>query len=222
MPTSSCRNIGVIVDTITRLNPNKILDIGPGFGKFGVLCREYLELLDGRNEYKSWTRKVDCIEIFSEYLTDLHRFVYDNIYVGNASEIIGTLDQYDLILIIDVLEHFEKENGILFVNKCLNKSKNVLISIPKNISEQSDAFGNEFEIHKSKWSKNELKNLGNTYFVVSDESFIVLISDEETIRLMNKTLKMKKLEIILSIFLKLFPTIWGQNKEIDQRTKKER
>ena len=34
---------------------------------------------------------------------------------------------YDLIIIGDVLEHFEKDKGILFLRKCLDKSKHVLL-----------------------------------------------------------------------------------------------
>ena len=32
-------------------NPSSVLDIGTGFGKYGLLCREYLELWDGRENY---------------------------------------------------------------------------------------------------------------------------------------------------------------------------
>ena len=40
------------MDINIALKPFSILDIGSGFGKYGVLCREYLELWDGRQEYR--------------------------------------------------------------------------------------------------------------------------------------------------------------------------
>ena len=46
------------MDIIIALKPFSVLDIGSGFGKYGVLCREYLELWDGRQEYK-FLRRID-------------------------------------------------------------------------------------------------------------------------------------------------------------------
>ena len=51
MPSSQYYHISKIMEMIISLNPKSVLDIGSGFGKFGVLCREYLELWDGRQKY---------------------------------------------------------------------------------------------------------------------------------------------------------------------------
>jgi hypothetical protein len=187
MPTSYHGNISEIIDIIIKLDPQKILDIGPGFGKFGVLCREYLEFWDGRNNSKNWIRTIDAIEIFADYINPVHKFIYNNIYIGDAFDIIPTMQtKYDLILLIDVLEHLEKDKGEIFINKCLEKSNNVLISMPRDPSEQAEAFGNKFEHHVSKWSKQELKRLVCTYLFSSNKSFIVLISNKATIKLIKK------------------------------------
>jgi hypothetical protein len=45
------------MDNIIALKPKSILDIGTEFGKYGVLCREYLELWDGRQKYE-FTRRI--------------------------------------------------------------------------------------------------------------------------------------------------------------------
>jgi hypothetical protein len=79
-----------IVETIILVNPQTVLDVGVGFGKYGVLAREFLELRDGRNQYHDWQRQIDGIEIFADYLTPLHEFVYDQPYVGNSTGIIPT------------------------------------------------------------------------------------------------------------------------------------
>lgn len=202
MPTSSHRNLCKIIDIVIKLNPQRLLDVGSGFGKFGVLCREYLELCDGRDDYKNWIRTIDTIEIFSDYITPIHKFVYDNIYIGDAFEIIQTLEmKYDLILLIDILEHIEKEKGILLVNNCLKKSNSILISIPKRPSEQYEVFGNKFESHVSKWTKKELERMGHSHLIMTDESFIVLIADKNTIRLTKKTFLLEIFRPLLLKFL---------------------
>ena len=109
MPTSHLHQINEIVELIVLTNPQTVLDVGVGFGKYGALAREYLELRDGRNQYHDWQRRIDGIEVFPDYLTPLHDYIYDTVHVGNATEIMPALNlRYDLVLLIDVLEHFTK------------------------------------------------------------------------------------------------------------------
>lgn len=160
MPSSHHYQLTPIVDLIMSLNPQSILDVGAGFGKFGVLCREYLELWDGRYQY-TFKRKIDCVEAFGEYITPLHKFIYDKIYVADIAKLINELHYtYDLVLLIDVLEHFEKQQGTDLLNKLLDKNKGVLVSTPKEFFAQGPGFGNDYEIHKSHWSTQELEEFG--------------------------------------------------------------
>ena len=62
MPSSHHNQVSKILDIIINLNPQSVLDVGVGFGKYGFLCREYLELWDGREEYKKFLRRVDGIQ----------------------------------------------------------------------------------------------------------------------------------------------------------------
>ncbi len=64
MPTSNPYQINEILEAINITRPRSILDIRVGFGKYGVLAREYLELYDGREKYGDWKRRIDGIEAF--------------------------------------------------------------------------------------------------------------------------------------------------------------
>ncbi|MBW2991727.1 glycosyltransferase family 1 protein, partial [Candidatus Woesearchaeota archaeon] len=84
MPTSSPHQINEIMGEIMELDPSSILDIGVGFGKYGFLCREYLELWDYNNKrYGEWKREIDGIEVYEDYITDIQRKVYNNIFIGD-------------------------------------------------------------------------------------------------------------------------------------------
>ena len=54
MPFSHFTQLNTILELITLTDPMSMLDIGVGFGKYGVLAREYLELRDGREAYSPW------------------------------------------------------------------------------------------------------------------------------------------------------------------------
>ncbi len=178
MPTSHHKQISKILDLVILNNPKSVLDIGTGFGKYGMLIREYLELWDGRENYKDFRRVIDGIEAYPDYITPVHKFIYDNLYIGNASSVINNLStEYDLVLLIDVLEHFEQLEGEIIINKILKRNKVLLISVPKLVEDQDDSFGNPFEIHKSQWSKKNFREYGATYFKKDDYSIIVCIGD---------------------------------------------
>ncbi len=136
MASSHQHQLSDILELIIRTNPDTLLDVGIGFGKYGFLAREYLELW-GTNDYRKWTKRIDGVEAFKEYLTPVHNYIYDNIYIGNALEILPELkSKYDLILLIDVLEHFEYEEGRELIQLCLQKGRNLIISTPKDIGSQ--------------------------------------------------------------------------------------
>ena len=190
MPSSQYYHISKIMEMIISLKPNSVLDIGSGYGKFGVLCREYLELWDGRQMYE-FKKRIDCVEVFKEYITPLHKYIYNNVYNKNILDLVVNLDyRYDLILLIDVLEHFEKKEGSNLLNTLVKNNKGVLISTPKNPSPQKDAFGNIYETHRSRWTNKDLRSLGECCFIGDGISLICYISkDKESTREFKKNIK---------------------------------
>src|SRR5208283_1293046 len=119
MPSSHHYQLNEIIELIIDTNPAKLLDIGIGYGKYGFLAREYLELWEQGSSYDSHKRQIDGIEAFDEYITPVHRLIYDQIFSGDAKEVLPLIkDRYDLILMIDVLEHFTHEDGVKVIEEC--------------------------------------------------------------------------------------------------------
>jgi hypothetical protein len=163
MGTSNWQNISYCVDLIRRINPKAILDVGAGFGRWGILSREFLEIWEEENYSDKWKRKIDAVEIFDKYVKPYHSYFYDNVYIENAIDFLTNLkENYDLIICGDVIEHFEKDEGIIFIEKCLNKCKYLMINIPLGKKwEQDIACENEYEIHKSIWYNSDFRKYPN-------------------------------------------------------------
>lgn len=179
MPSSHHYQINEIVELIVNTDPQSLLDIGAGFGKVGFLAREYLDVWDLQAGYTEWKRRIDGIEVFKEYLTPVHDYIYDNIYTGNAQEILPSLEHtYDLACMIDVLEHFTYEDGLEILDKILAKSRNLILSIPKDIGEQHDIYDNEHEEHHFQWKKKHFKKYPNHFFLPNPISLIVFIGED--------------------------------------------
>ncbi len=178
MPSSHWYQLNEIMELILLTKPKSMLDVGVGFGKYGFLSREYLELFDGREKFDDWKRKIDGIEIFEDYITSLNKMIYDKIYIGDALEILPTLDKtYDLILLIDIIEHFNYDDGIRLLKMCEQHGNNTIISTPKRFFSQRDMFGNPFEVHKFLYKKKHFKLIKNKFFIPNVFSIIVYIGD---------------------------------------------
>jgi hypothetical protein len=179
MPSSHYYQLNEIIDLIALTDPGKLLDIGVGFGKYGFLAREYLELWKDGGEYNVWERQIDGIEAFEPYLMPFHKIIYDNIFIGNALDILPALkDKYDLILMIDVFEHFTFHDGKRLLGECRKKGKNILISVPVSMSAQEAVYGNEFETHKYEWKKKDFDYIPDKFFLHNVRSTICFIGED--------------------------------------------
>ncbi|MBK8551321.1 MAG: class I SAM-dependent methyltransferase [Ignavibacteria bacterium] len=163
MGTSNWQNISYNIELVKKLDPKSILDIGVGFGRWGILFREFLEIWGERNYSGKWKRTIDGVEIFPGYIKDYHKYFYDNIFIENAIGFIKRTDKkYDLINCGDVIEHFEKKDAEEFINICLQKSKSVLINIPTGSNWQQGVINNnQNERHLSEWSIPDFTKYSN-------------------------------------------------------------
>ena len=159
MGTSNWQNISYCINIIRKINPQKILDFGVGFGRWGILAREFLEVWEGKVHSNEWTLQIDGVEKFNSNIEDYHNYFYSSVYNIDAFEYIKTTTEYyDLIITGDMLEHLEKKIALEFLNVCLSKSNYIMINIPIGRGwEQDEIYGNKYEKHLSIWKINEFK-----------------------------------------------------------------
>jgi SAM-dependent methyltransferase len=179
MPSSHHYQLNEILELIIETNPGKLLDIGIGFGKYGFLSREYLELWEPDAVYGAHKRQIDGIEAFEAYLTPLHRLIYDHIFKGDARDILPAItDRYDLILVIDVLEHFTWKDGMKVLEECRRCGRNILISVPKIMSVQQEVYGNPYETHRFNWKRKDFSGIPDKFFLYNAKSTICYIGED--------------------------------------------
>lgn len=157
MPSSRCDNIPDIINILRTIKPKSILDVGCGFGKWGFLAREYLDVWEGNYHRKDWKIKIDAVEIFPEYVQPWHREIYDNIFIGDIAEL--PIQNYDLILACDVIEHLADDKVI---DKLRSHAGNLIASIPLGVRPQGKLYNNEFEVHRSTWTLDKIKTYNPT------------------------------------------------------------
>lgn len=157
MGTSNWQNISYNLTIVKKINPQKILDVGIGFGRWGILFREILEIWDEENYSGKWNRQIDGVEIFEGYLMEHQKLFYTNIYRTDISEFIKVnSEKYDLINCGDIIEHFEKKEGQNIIDSLLERTQYLLINLPLGKYWEQDAKNNNpNEQHLSIWEIND-------------------------------------------------------------------
>ncbi|RME83226.1 MAG: hypothetical protein D6785_06945, partial [Planctomycetota bacterium] len=82
------------------------------------------------------------------------------------------------ILLIDVIEHFEKEEGMDFLQLALKKGRNLIISTPKKPTPQGSVYDNPFEEHKSVWHLRDFQQLGKVITLPHRHAWICYLGDQ--------------------------------------------
>lgn len=182
MPTSDYHQISDVMHVIEQVRPGSVLDVGVGFGKWGILCRELTEIYEERLLPASWVKRIDGIEIYEPYRNPLWELAYNNVYIGDARTVIDGLGRYDLIICCDVIEHFEKDEGRKLLGQMLDKAAYVIVTSPRGHAPQGAAYGNEHEAHRSEWGTRDLKNIPHLYKEVGFTFLAVLSRDSANLR----------------------------------------
>ncbi|RCX16954.1 methyltransferase family protein [Fontibacillus phaseoli] len=159
MGTSNWQNLSYCIELIRQVSPSRVLDIGIGFGRWGMICREFLDVWQGRVHREQWMTVIEGIEIFPKNVDEYHSYFYNEIHIADAYELLTQhkVGTFDLIILGDVLEHFDKERAIALLEACLQTGRYVLLNIPiGNDWPQGSEYGNDYEMHRSEWTMTEL------------------------------------------------------------------
>ena len=162
MPSSVPYAVPIIANIARQLRPAHVLDVGVGFGKYGYLLREYTDIWDMQNvdDYRPerWKTIIDGVDATTASIIPLHEYVYDTIHIGDITELVDTLGSYDVIIMGDVLEHFDKPIGERLLDKLYeHTNKCLLLTFPPNCRTNDSVIGNPYEAHRSAWNGSDFR-----------------------------------------------------------------
>lgn len=186
MPTSAPYAIPIIASVARQLRPKSVLDVGIGFGKYGFLFREYLDIWDAADvtgcSRANWSTRIDGIEATREYVTELQEFLYDKIHLGDVREVLETLDTYDVVVMGDLLEHFEREVGEALLDVAYaHTDQCLLLTFPLGCARNTNVLNNLHESHLSRWSRKDFRRFPQVgYKTLQGRTAVVAITKPPT------------------------------------------
>lgn len=148
MPSSAWEHNGWASQHYDRLAPQRVLDIGPGSGKWPKV----MENRPAMRRDAHWTG----LEIFPRYILDYELTrLYDRIIVDDVRNLRLMHDlrfdddtpAYDLIIMGDVLEHLQPAEAERVMLDLRRSGSALLIAGPIVVFEQGEWGGNVHETH---------------------------------------------------------------------------
>lgn len=186
MPIGCLSTLPNIIAHMHKLNPQQILDLGIGMGMYGVAIRQWLD--GGFNavgynplaKYMSDThaltsysdgyrRTIIGVEGFAGYQNPCWE-LYNSVYKMPIQQYLA-LDtglKFNAIIIADVIEHFEKSEGLQVLETLLHRLADyghLYVATPAIFCEQGAVYANEFERHRSLWYKDDFELLANRFAI---------------------------------------------------------
>jgi hypothetical protein len=140
-------------DQIADINPDSIVDVGPGMGT-------YWELLSSRIE-AYWI----AVEIWGPYAEKFGLYdKYNEVIIGDVRWIdwdkIGLVD---VVIFGDVLEHMSRQDALAVWTRARRYAQYVALSIPIVEWEQGPSSGNRYESHITTWTHADCLALPGVY-----------------------------------------------------------
>ena len=184
MASSFIDQTPAIIHLVQKLRPGKILDIGKGFGKYGFLFHEYVGIDNTKKINPAISLKeqsqiqIDAVEVDPDLMLPHLSQIYNDIYFGDVLEIYQQLPVYNLILMIDIIEHINKEGAVKLLQHFLKQGTSIIIATPKDFFEQ-ELYESKFENHVSHWSAKDFKGLGFLNVQYFNAGAVYLLSVEK-------------------------------------------
>jgi hypothetical protein len=125
-----------VLNIVCLLAPNgKILEVGPGCGKYGKELK------------KSFPDGIDAIEIFESYIERFNlESVYRKIYIGDVRNVCLESDDYEIVIMGDVIEHMLIKDAQAVI-KTFSKANCGIIAMVPYLYPQDECFDNPHEAH---------------------------------------------------------------------------
>lgn len=177
MPHSDNYFNSQIEQILKKFNYHQYLDVGPGYGKYGRMIREFKPDANLMAIEADWT-----------YILRFKLWrVYNQIHFAKVENFFSQPKRFDfqteMVIIGDCLEHLKKSDGLDVINFLIYRCKHMIVVYPQKYI-QFDLKRHTSEAHRSVWTKDDFKPFTHKHFRHGLMNLVVLqgyLSDKKAI-----------------------------------------
>lgn len=139
MQLNTSRLLTFGLDALQDVLPDRLLDVGLGFGRWGILAREVCDSERGRIRSENWRTHIEAVTATPNQVEEYHHFFYDQIHVIDPVEYLETItDQWDLIVIDQISRDLPAIRWRRLMDASLQQAAYVLVLTPISAEVQAD------------------------------------------------------------------------------------
>lgn len=161
MPVSDHLQISRVLDQVLERAPGKVLDIGVGYGLYGMMLRNYLPDawivgVEPELRYRFEPARAPLDGVTAAFVDAYGRdrwAAYDLVHNVVWPAVIPMPDGgFDVALMIDVLEHADTSDGRAMIRDALHAARALVIATPHDpMRWPQDDLPNPLERHVRRW-----------------------------------------------------------------------
>lgn len=125
----------IILNKVKESNNFTILDIGCGIGTYSNVLRR-------NNKLTNYQYKIDAVEVVGEYIEKFNLLKkYNNVYIFDVRDdsLFSVIDNYDLVIMGDVLEHLSVEDAQFTLRRLKKHCKEIIVAVPYLMKQSAKA-----------------------------------------------------------------------------------
>lgn len=153
---------------LSRSKTPRVLDCGVGSGIYGAMIRNWVDYGYEPN-YRTYLMGIEGFPKYKGHNYNHYNYVHYMKIQDWLKWEVAKNDVFDVILLLDVLEHFDKQEGTWVLEelkKHLVPGGSLIVVTPSIHIEQGAIWGNVLETHKCVWTSEEMDNLG---FIIQED-----------------------------------------------------
>ena len=167
MPIGNCAAVPSVVRHLILERPSSVLDLGMGFGMHGAMVRQWVD-----EGVQPWRTRIVGVEVWGAYRNPVWD-LYNVVFVQTIQHYLQFhAEPYECIILGDVIEHFEKAEGLALLARLqslLTVGGTIIVITPAHFVPQGITHGNEYEQHRSLWTTDEFRSLGYEMLLNEDD-----------------------------------------------------
>lgn len=142
------------IEAVTELAPLRVLDVGVGLGRWGMLVRDFCEESSVKSDRSKWKLHVEGIQLSGEAIAGHHEFLYDRIQPANGNLCQQIHGNWNLAILDGVLGNWPKQESSEILSLAMDAADYVMVH-NSFVSESDPTPSNDH----SRWKLSEFLSL---------------------------------------------------------------